>query len=220
MTISTKIYVEHSDLGLSDTIQSLEKVNIGVIPDAGTDPEQNVYFFWVEAGDFDAVEAAFEQDETVTDYTMVSEIPERRTYRLTYSDGASLISPLITEMDGLMLDSRNHSDGWVVELQLPDHNTLYRLGERATESGFQFDVLEIHQAEPNEADSEFSLTDSQIEALLCAYEQGYYDEPRETSLEELGSILSISRTAVSGRLKRASNQLIEEKLISTDTERD
>lgn len=220
MTISTKVYVAHSDLGLSDTIRSLDGVSIGVIPDAGTDPAQNVYFFWVEAADFDAVEAAFEEDDTVTDYTTVSEISERRTYRLAYSDGASLISPLITEMDGLMLDSRNHSDGWVVELQLPDHNTLYRLGERAAEQGFQFDVLEIHQTEPDEADSEFSLTDSQIEALLCAYEQGYYDEPREISLEEMGSILDISRTAVSGRLKRASSQLIEENLVETDSERD
>ena len=218
MTISTTVYVAHPDLGLVPTIRSVDDIEIGVVPDAGTDPEHNVYFFWVEAPDFDVVEAALAADHTVDEHTVVSETPDRRTYRITYSDRATLISPVITEMDGLMLDSRSHSDGWVVELRLPDHNTLYRLGERADEMDIQFNVLEIHQDDPDAATSEFALTEPQIEALVSAYEHGYYDEPRETSLEELGSILGISRTAVSGRLKRASSRLIEERLDYDDPE--
>lgn len=220
MTVSTTVYVTHPELGLVPTIRSLDDVDIGVVPDAGTDPEHNVYFFWVEATDFDAVEAALASDETVAEYAMVSETPGRRTYRITYSDRATLISPMITEMDGLMLDSQSHDDGWVVELQLPDHNTLYRLGERADEGDIRFDVLEIHQSEPDDADSEFALTEPQIEALVSAYEHGYYDEPRETTLEELGAVLGISRTAVSGRLKRASSRLIEERLAADDSDRE
>jgi predicted DNA binding protein len=60
------------------------------------------------------------------------------------------------------------------------------------------------------------LTESQITALVSAYEHGYYDEPRQTDLAELGSVLSISETAVSGRLRRASGRLIAETLIDTD----
>jgi len=212
MTISTNVHVTHPDLGLVPTIRSVDDAELGVVPDAGTDPEHNVYFFWVEAADFDAVDGALAADHTVAEYTMVSGTPDRRTYRITYSDRATLISPVITEMEGLMLDSRSHADGWVVELRLPDHNTLYQLGERADEMDIQFDVLEIHQDGPDDTASEFALTEPQIEALVSAYEHGYYDEPRETSLEELGSILGISRTAVSGRLKRASSRLIEERL--------
>lgn len=211
MTIATTVYVTHPDLGLLPTIRSAADLELGVVPNAGTDPEHNVYFFWVEAPDFDAVEAALEADHTVSAYTMVSKTPERRTYRVTYSDQARLISPLITELDGLMLDSRSHDGGWVVELRLPDHNALYRLGERASDAGIRFDVLEIHQTEPDDG-SDVALTEPQIEALVSAYEHGYYDEPRETSLEELGSVLGLSRTAVSGRLRRASSRLIEEHL--------
>lgn len=212
MTISATVYVEHPDLGLAPTIQSHDDLEIGVIPDAGTDPEHDVNFFWVEAPDFDAVETAFEADGTVADYTMVAEAANRRTYRITYSDRAKLISPAITDLNGIMLDSRSHSDGWTVELQLQDHNSLYQLGGRADEQGLTFDVLAVHQVDPNETSSELALTESQTEALVTAYEHGYYDEPREISLEELGSILGISRTAVSGRLKRASSRLIEARL--------
>lgn len=217
MTISTTVYVTHPDLGLVPTVRSLDEGDIGVVPNAGTDPEHNVYFFWVETPDFDAIEAALEADHTVSQYTMVSETPDRRTYRIAYSDQARLISPLITEMDGLMLDSRSRAEGWIVELRLPDHHALFRLGERVDDDDIQFDVLEIHQAEPDD-ESEVPLTEPQIEALVSAYEHGYYDEPRETSLEELGSMLGLSRTAVSGRLRRASSQLIEEHLESGDSD--
>lgn len=218
MTISTTVYVTHPDLGLVPTVRSLNEGDIGVVPNAGTDPEHNVYFFWIEAPDFDAVEAALERDHTVSQYTMVSVTPDRRTYRIAYSDQARLVSPLITEMDGLMLDSRSRAEGWIVELRLPDHHALYRLGERVDDDDIQFDVLEIHQAEPDD-ESEVPLTEPQIEALVSAYEHGYYDEPRETSLEELGSMLGLSRTAVSGRLRRASSQLIEEHLDNDDSDR-
>jgi len=216
MTISATVYVEHPDLGLVPTIQSLDEFEIGVMPDAGTDPEHDVHFFWVEAPDPDAVETAFEADDTVADYTMVAEAPDRRTYRITYSERAKLISPAITDLNGIMLDSRSHDDGWTVELQLQNHSLLYQLGERADDQGLSFEVREVHQVDPNETNSEFTLTESQAEALVTAYEHGYYDEPREISLEELGSILGISRTAVSGRLKRASSRLIEARLGDDD----
>lgn len=212
MTISTKVYVEHPDLALAPTIRSVDGVEIGVIPDAGTDPEHSVYSFWVEAEDFDAVEAAFDEDHTVTDYTFVSETSNRRTYRLAYSERAILVSSPIVEMDGLMLDSRSHRSGWLLTLQLPDNSTLDSLHKRANEEGIQVDVTEIHQTVPDDGKPELPLTEAQIEALVSAYEHGYYDEPRETSLEELGSIMGISRTAVSGRLKRASSRLIEARL--------
>lgn len=212
MTISTKVYVEHPDLALAPTIRSVHDVDIGVIPDAGTDPEHSVYSFWVEADDFDAVEAALDTDHTVTDYTFVSETANRRTYRLAYSDRAILVSRPIVEMDGLMLDSQSHRSGWLLTLQLPDNSSLDRLRTRANEEGIEVDVIEIHQTVPEDGAADLPLTEAQIEALVSAYEHGYYDEPRETSLEELGSIMGISRTAVSGRLKRASSRLIEERL--------
>lgn len=216
MTISTTVHVAHPDLGLTPTVRSLDDADIGVVPNAGTDPEHNIYFFWIDADDFGDVTTALEEDHTVADFTMVSRTPERRTYRITYTEEARLISPVLTELDGIMHDLRSQDDGWVVELLLPEHNALYELGERVAEEGIQFDIVEVHQRNPQETHSEFKLTESQMEALVSAYEHGYYEEPREISLEELGSILDISRNAVSGRLKRASNRLIEECLSHED----
>ena len=211
MTISTRVYVEHPDIGLTPTIKSLHDAEIGVVPDAATAPNQNVYCFWIQASDFEAVDAALAADHTVAEFTRVWGDSTQQTYRIEYSDESKLISSAIVERGGLMLESKSESNGWLVRLQFPDHTTLYDLYEYATDGGITFEVLEIHQRE-SENDHTGGLTESQTEALVAAYEHGYYDEPRNTSLEELGEVLDISPTAVSGRLMRASARLVEASL--------
>jgi predicted DNA binding protein len=209
VVISTEVYVEHEDLALADTIGAVPESEIGVVSDAGTDPRHDVHFFWIEASDFEAVEEALAEDHTVAEFSAVVDEGDRRTYRIEYSDGAKLISPAITERGGLTLESRSHSNGWVLSLQLQDHEALHALDEYATEEEIRLDILELQQDVGPEDRSEFGLTESQVEALVCAYVHGYYDEPREISLEGIGSILGISETAVSGRLRRGSARLIE-----------
>lgn len=52
------------------------------------------------------------------------------------------------------------------------------------------------------------VTPKQWEALEVAFEQGYFDCPRETDLETLAAKLSISKSAVSQRLRAAESTLL------------
>lgn len=218
MVISTRVYVEHPDLALVPTIQALPGLDVGVVSDTGTDPDHEVHFFWVEASDFDAFETALASDHTVDSFDAVTGTERRRTYGLRYSDEAKLVSPAVTDAGGLVLDSRRHANGWELELQLQDHETLYELHEFAAAEDIRFDVLELHRTDESETGPEFGVTEPQIEALVNAYRQGYYDEPRETSLAELSALLDVSQSAVSGRLRRGSARLIEEVLVESDSE--
>jgi predicted DNA binding protein len=49
--------------------------------------------------------------------------------------------------------------------------------------------------------AEDALTDTQQEALVLAYERGYFESPRQVTLEELGEELGISQQAVGSRLR-------------------
>jgi predicted DNA binding protein len=218
MVITTKLYVEHPDLALAHTIQSCPDATVGVVSDAGTDPQHDAYFFWVEAPAFDPVETALEADHTVAEHTPVVESSDRQVYRITYSDEATLVSPVVTEVGGLTLESRSRADGWLLHLQLAGHEALYELNEFASEAGIRLDVLELHQDDAVGDRASFGLTDSQAEALMTAYVHGYFDEPREASLEELSAQLDISETAVSGRLRRGSARLVE--AVLTDGKQD
>lgn len=51
------------------------------------------------------------------------------------------------------------------------------------------------------------------ETLVTAYERGFFEAPRETSIDELSEALGVSSSAVSGRLRRATRNLVEHTLI-------
>ncbi|MDY6819542.1 MAG: helix-turn-helix domain-containing protein [Halobacteriales archaeon] len=213
MVISTKIYIEHPDIALSHTIQSLADVDIGVVSDVGTNPGQNTFFFWFETSDFGAVETTLAEDHTVADFSLVVEMEDQRTYQIEYSEDAKLITPAVVDVGGLTLESENHSNGWIIHLQLPDHDALLDLKAYADEEDIRLDVLELHQSEGSYEDDDYGLTEPQREALVAAYVHGYYEEPRQASLADLQTILDRSQMAVSGRLRRGSARLIEAVLI-------
>ena len=214
--ITARIYVEHPDLALSYTIRSLSDAAIDVVSDVGTDPHHSVYFFRIEAPDFDAVASALRADHTVDEFATVVEMAGHRTYRIEYSDDAKLITPEITDRGGLTLESTSYLNGWLLQLQLEDHDALYEIATYAEQEGVKLEVLELTQQPTLDDHSEFGLTASQTEALVAAYKHGLYDEPRRTSIEELAETLDLSRTAVSGRLRRGSATLVEEYLIEDD----
>ncbi|MFC3960273.1 helix-turn-helix domain-containing protein [Halovivax cerinus] len=59
------------------------------------------------------------------------------------------------------------------------------------------------------------LTDEQREALRIAYERGYFEIPRRTSLDALADELDIAASSVSERLRRAQTQLVQETVAPT-----
>ncbi|MXR19670.1 helix-turn-helix domain-containing protein [Halobacterium bonnevillei] len=217
--ISTRVFVKHPDLALVPTIRSLPDVDLGVVSDAGTDPQHDAHFFWVETRDFEAFERELAADHTVESFSEIAQTESGRAYRITYSDEAKLVTPSVADVGGLVMESRSKDDGWLLELQLQSHDALYDINAFARREDVRFDVLELHQAEDTDVDSGFPLTEPQIEALMTAYVHGYYDEPRSILLSGLSDLLGISETAVSGRLRRGSARLIEATLVDSEDDR-
>lgn len=216
MVLETRVYAEHPDLALSHTIRSLNDLSIGVISDAGTDPEHDVYHFWVEADDFEHLHAVLEDDHTVDSFTPVVDSGTRRTYRIEYSSTVTLITPGIVDVGGLTLQSENYLTGWRLHLELPDHDALLSLNEYAHAEGIQLDILELVHRDSPVHTQEATLTEAQRAALVGAFIHGYYDDPRTVTQEELASILDISSSALSGRLRRGAARLIESVVLDDE----
>jgi len=216
VVISVQTYVEHPSLALSDTIRAVPDVEITVFSDAGTDPEHDVYFFRFQAPDFEAVESALTEDHTVASFAPIMEQDDRRTYRIEYSEETKLITPVVTRIGGIVVDSRSHARGWLLDVSLQGHEGLYELDEAATERDVHLEILGIEQLETTPERPDYGLTEPQREALVAAFVHGYYDHPRETSLENLAKLLDISPAAASGRLRRGSARLVEEILVDEE----
>ncbi|SEA05554.1 Predicted DNA binding protein, contains HTH domain [Haloplanus vescus] len=211
MSLVAVAELAHPDLALTPTIRATD-ASIQVVSHTATDAETGMFFFLVESDSFPEFEAALEADHTVSESLIVAEAETTRIYRLGHSDGTKLLSPTVTEMGGLMLEADSTADGWSVRMQLPDRKTLSSLWEYCDEEDIGFELGHIYTLDDFSIDG-VGLTDAQRDALVTAYEAGYFEEPRDTSLEELAGELDISPTAVGGRIRRGTARLIEQTLL-------
>ena len=211
MSLIVVAELTHPDLALTPTIRATD-ASIQVVSHTATDPETGMFFFLVETDSFPSFEAALEDDPTVSESMLVAEASTTRIYRLGHTTGTKLISPTTTEMGGLMLEAESTAGGWSVRMQLPDRETLSVLWDHCDAEDIDFELGHIYSLDEFSIDG-VGLTDAQYDALVTAYEAGYFEEPRGTSLEVLAEELGISPTAVGGRIRRGTSRLVERTLI-------
>ena len=103
----------------------------------------------------------------------------------------------------------------VVSVSLPSRAVLSSIIEALRDRGATVELRSISRTESSRSrrqitlDAE-SITDKQREAIEVAFEEGYYETPRDADLSDLAARLDVSRSAVSQRLTAAESTLIEQ----------
>ncbi|RJT07816.1 MULTISPECIES: helix-turn-helix domain-containing protein [Halococcus] len=212
MSVIALVHVAHPDLALSPTIRANPETTIRVMPQAATDPETDLFFFFVEQDD-GSVESAFESDHTVAEWETIASSESGSVYQLQHTPETILLSPKTFELGGLMREATSDSTGWTLRLQFQNRKDISDLWGFCEESDISFELQRIFRHQPWNSSDLTTLTDPQLETLLTAYEEGYFEEPRQISLEGLAEKLDISPTAVGGRLRRGVAALLETTLI-------
>lgn len=220
MPIITRVRFAHEDGALADTLGAFPELTATVIPQASTDPDRSVYLFRFDEKAISDVQAALEADHTVHAVEPLPGFEDGQILGVEFAAGTELLAPEVTTEGGFVLEARSSNTGtvprgWHERWLLPDRESLHDIWQHARETGFEFEVLEFHRQ--GRTDPSYpglgAPTEQQREALVTAYERGYFAEPRETSLEELAEELDRSPTAVAGRLKRGMRSLIAMTIV-------
>jgi len=77
---------------------------------------------------------------------------------------------------------------------------------------FSFELLRLHEMASPKSGSQFGLTPKQQEALVTAWEMGFFHLPRDVSMKDVATELGISAQSFSDRLRRAQYTLIADAL--------
>lgn len=178
---------------------------------AATNQDIPYLFYAVQCEDFAAFDAALVDDPSVADPVVVVDGEQDRLYRVEPTPDL-LVVPELTKRGGAMLSAYCQNGAWNGRYQFPDRDTLVAMREFCHENGMTFDVQRLYRADDPGDWGDAGLTDRQREALLVAYEAGYYDDPRLASLEDVATTLDISATAVGRRLRRGTASLVESVL--------
>lgn len=215
MSLIAVVDIAHPDLALMPTIRAVPEVSIQVLPHSGTDPDTGRFAFFVEGdpADIERFESALATDHTVAAQETISRSEGSAIYHLTHTDDAKLISPTTLQAGGMVREAKSTDRRWRMHLQFPDREALATLWEYCDAEDISFEVRRLYRQDGWAIGEAADLTDAQRTALLTAYRNGYFDEPRQTSLEELAEELDISPTAVGGRIRRGVAALIETTLV-------
>jgi predicted DNA binding protein len=208
MSVTATIHIQHDRLALIPTVQSLQGVDVRVITQVNTDPEVSHFPFLFEYPDRHELEEALDSDPTVEAYELVDWADEQGIYYVEHAPETKLISTVVTEVNGFLVESETTNGGWMVRLLLPDRTALNAIWEYASEHDMSLEIMDVYANEYAVGAESYGLTDEQRTALQAAYEMGYFFEPRETSLEEIAEEMDLSSTAMSGRLRRGIRNLV------------
>lgn len=174
----------------------------------------DVVFLTVEGESLERLEAALEEDDSVSAFARQAEYADRVVYKLTVDVDRSLISEVAADNGISVVDTRSEpgDTGWTFEFVCPDREALSALRTYCTEHGMAFAVERLFYLEDDHgagAAGAYGLTETQLETLLVAHGAGYFEVPREVSQQELADRLDSSPAAVSQRLRRAVDNLIQ-----------
>lgn len=175
------------------------------------------FLMWASGDDLPAFEAALEDESTVAEYRVLTDLGGRRLYRFTLSEegvAASTYSDAAAQ-DIVVLDLEATVDGIRVLARLPSRDALAAYARACERRGVSFQVRRLYREEAAggaEPIGQYGVTDAQREALVSALEMGYFDVPRDTSLEAVAEELGVSGQALSTRLRRGQANLVANTL--------
>jgi predicted DNA binding protein len=139
--------------------------------------------------------------------------------RVEWDPEAKGILRAISDTHVSLISAVGTSEEWRFEARAEDRDAISEFQTRSRELDVPIELVGLHALSPMRSGAQYDLTETQREALVLAYERGFYQSPREVTLDTLAKELGITGQSLGSRLRRGTNRLIGSTLIGpTPTE--
>lgn len=165
-------------------------------------------YFWVRGTDVDDLEGAFTDHPGVNEIQFVDSVEDEHLLRVEWAIDYDDVLTVLNETKIALIEATGTNQQWRFEIRGDDHQDIATFQSYCREVDIEITLTELHALTPVETGTEAALTDTQQETLVLAYNNGYFESPREATLEELGDELGISHQAVASRLRRGINHIL------------
>lgn len=197
----------HEAVALEQTLQKVSGIEVEAERIAAHSTEWTMPCLWAAGTDFEAVDAALQEDPTVDEIVETFEFDDEKYYQLEWSDPVVDRINAFTDQRASILEAEADSDGWHVQIRFTSREQFDAFRETLTDQGHSFELLDLTEpGAPRQTTGH--VTPDQRDALVAAVEQAYYDVPRDVTAEELAATLDISQQALSERLRRGVANLV------------
>ncbi|ERJ06826.1 Bacterio-opsin activator-like protein [Halorhabdus tiamatea SARL4B] len=162
----------------------------------------------VLTADFEAFEDALAADPTVADSEVFAAYGDRRTYRLTIAPDVPVLTEHVASFGDELLDLRSTADGWRVRIRTTDRASIREFLAFCAEEDIDCRLARVFEASDPVGEMAVPVERDAFEVLATAFEAGYFEVPRETSLAELAERFDVSESTMSVRLRRALGHVV------------
>ncbi len=171
-------------------------------------------YFWARGDSIQRFETAVRDDPAIQDLTKLDTFSDRTLFRSVWNDEMTGLVQGIKEANATVMEANNLTDDWSFHLRFPAQEQMSTFQSFCHREEIPVEVERVYSFQEVPTRQLTNLTGAQQETLVTAYEEGYFERPREITLEELADELDISPQAVGGRLRRGYSNLIVESFRS------
>ncbi|QFU83403.1 helix-turn-helix domain-containing protein [Natronorubrum aibiense] len=179
-------------------------------------------FLWATTEeDLDEVVETFETQLLDSQYVKkilaLDKIKNGIFYRISWTDPTEDLLDAIITSDATILQARSEQGTrWEFSVRFVDHDKLALFQNTLADHEVRIHIDRIYTfAEETDHRRQFDLSFEQREALVLAVQRGYFATPSKVSLDELADELGITKQAVSARIRRANEKVLETTLLSS-----
>lgn len=174
--------------------------------------EEILPFFWVWGTDTSTVLRAARSASAIKDIRVVDSVDDATLFRAVWNADPPGLLDCITEADATVLEATGTAVEWQFRVRFGRHEDVGTFQRCCLERNVPIQVERLHRLAAVESGAQYGLTEKQRETLSMAYERGYFDEPRRTTVEEMADDIGISSRAFSRRLWRGIGRLLANTL--------
>lgn len=174
--------------------------------------DRPIPYFWVFGDPDGQFEAVLEDDPALGDCHLVDRLDDRSLYRAEWDPPSDEFVQLIIDSDAVLWGAEGDADTWEFTLRFAGSHELSAFHTACREAGIDLDVVSLDNPIDPAGGESGPLTDAQASLIEYAYDQGYFEIPRQRTLAEIAEELDISDQAVNERLRRGLDSLVESTL--------
>lgn len=208
-----RMVIPVEDMPVSIAINRLPGCQYRVEQSAFTGRDCSIHL-WITCDDPSAIAPFLDADASVASFERLLVRGSNHLYELELSHQLLVPRDIIRGHGGVVTEAYGHESAWILEARFPDRDTISEVDETFARYNIEVAYDAIVQTDSTTDCSFGMLTDCQREALVTALEEGFFEIPRGITLAELADEIGVTHQALSERLRRAQETLVNEHLTA------
>lgn len=169
--------------------------------------EQVMPYVWVTGQEPSLFARAARETDGVKSVQLLDQFHDRALYRIEWGRDTEQFVSGILDTGGTVIEASGDTE-WLFRIRFESRSELAAFREHCRDHEIDCQLQQVQTSTPEISEREFGLTDAQYEAITVAIENGYFEVPRNVTFDELASELDITQQAVSDRIQRGINKIV------------